>query len=185
MQISGVSLTFTCPHRLCLLRVLLGVMPLLQPFSFPSTLGKMTMQQLSQASAFIYNSHGKWVSPPLLWSFPPTASFTNFPTPDCWECVAAPAFSSQLLRDFPSPLFSAQDAQSSLLHVFFVVIAYYSVSLFFPGVGRSVQRAMLIWPRIVCRSTMYCLAHLVVCFFPSHLGTGIWQRHRSPPGFSV
>jgi hypothetical protein len=33
---------------------------------------------------------------------------------------------------------------------------------------------MLIWPRIVCGSTVYCLAHLVVHVFPSHLGSAIW-----------
>jgi hypothetical protein len=45
---------------------------------------------------FIYSSHGKWVFPPLLWTFPPTATFTSFPAPDCWMCAAAPAFSGQL-----------------------------------------------------------------------------------------
>jgi hypothetical protein len=49
--------------------------------------------------------------------------------------------------------------------------------LFFSlGGGRSVQGAMLIWPRVVCGSTMYHLAHLVVHVFPSHLGVGIWRR---------
>jgi hypothetical protein len=53
---------------------------------------------------FIYSSHGKWASPPLLWSFPPTTTFTSFPAPDCWVCVATPAFSSWLVvRDFHSP----------------------------------------------------------------------------------
>jgi hypothetical protein len=33
---------------------------------------------------FVYSSLGKWVFPPLLWSFPPTAAFTSFPTPDYW-----------------------------------------------------------------------------------------------------
>jgi hypothetical protein len=48
--------------------------------------------------------------------------------------AAAPAFSSRLVvRDFPSPHFSTQCAPPSLLHVFIVLIAYYSVSLFFPG----------------------------------------------------
>jgi hypothetical protein len=32
---------------------------------------------------------------------------------------------------------------------------------------------MLLWPRVVCGSTMYRLAHLV-CVFPSHLGVGDW-----------
>jgi hypothetical protein len=64
--------------------------PLLQAFPFPSTLGEVTLHLLSQACVFIYSSCGKWVFPPLLWSFPPTAAFTSFPTPDCWACAAAP-----------------------------------------------------------------------------------------------
>jgi hypothetical protein len=64
---------------------------LLQAFPFPSTLGEVTLHPLSQACMFIYSSHGKWVFPPLLWSFPPTNAFRSFPTPDCWACAAAPA----------------------------------------------------------------------------------------------
>jgi hypothetical protein len=84
------------------------------------------------------------------------------------------------------PLFGTQSTLPSLLRVFFVVIAYYSVFFsFFPWVGaRSVQGAMLIWPRIVCGSTECCLAHLVVHIFPSGLGAGVWW-HGSPPGFSI
>jgi hypothetical protein len=58
--------------------------PLLQAFPFPSTLGKVTLYLLSQACVFIYSSCGKWVFPPLLCSFPPTATFTSFPAPDYW-----------------------------------------------------------------------------------------------------
>jgi hypothetical protein len=57
--------------------------------------------------------------------------------------------------------------------------------LFSLGGSRSLQGAMLIWPRVVCGSAAYCLAHLVVCIFPSHLGTGVRWRPRSPPGFPV
>jgi hypothetical protein len=32
---------------------------------------------------------------------------------------------------------------------------------------------MLIWPRVVCGSTVCLLAHLVVCIFPSSLGAGV------------
>jgi hypothetical protein len=56
--------------------------------------------------------------------------------------------------------------------------------LFSLGGGRSVQGAMLIWPRIVCGSTVCSFAHLVVCIFPSGLGAGIWQCG-SPPVFSI
>jgi hypothetical protein len=152
---------------------------LLQAFPFPSTLGEVTLHPLSQASVFIYSSRGKWVFPPLLWSFPPTATFTSFPTPGCWACAAAPAFSGTaclfivLGRISPPPLFSAQGTPLSLLHVFIVVIAYYSVSLFSLGGGLSVQGAMLIWPWVVCGSTTCHLAHLVVRVFPIRLGTGI------------
>jgi hypothetical protein len=64
-------------------------------------------------------------------------------------------------RDSPPPLFGAQGAPPSLQCVFIVLIAYYSVSLFSLGGGRSVQGAMLIWPRVVCGSTAYRLPHLV------------------------
>jgi hypothetical protein len=56
----------------------------------------------------------------------------------------APAFSSRLVvRDFSSHLFSAQGTLPSLLHVFFVVIAYYSVFFFlFSSVGVSLSMGL-------------------------------------------
>jgi hypothetical protein len=64
----------------------------------------------------------------------------------------------QFWEGIPSPCFSARDAPPSLLSVFIVPIAYYSVSLFSLGGGWSVQGTMLIWPRDVCGSTTYHLA---------------------------
>jgi hypothetical protein len=61
--------------------------PLLQAFPFPNTLGEMTLHPLSQACMFVYILRSKCVFPCLLWSFPPTAAFTSFPTP-CWACAA-------------------------------------------------------------------------------------------------
>jgi hypothetical protein len=160
--------------------------PLLQSFPFSSTLEEVTLHLLSQAGVFVCSSYGKWVFPPLLWSFPPTHQ-QAFPL---LGGAAAPAFSGRLVylqfhERFPSPHFGTQGAPPSLLHVFSVVIAYYSVffSFFLDG-GRSVKRAMLIWPRVVCGSTMCCLAHLVVCVFPSFMSAGVW-RCWSPPGFSI
>jgi hypothetical protein len=90
------------------------------------------------------------------------------------------------MRDFLSLPFGAQGIPHSLLCVFFVVIAYYSVFFLFSlGGGQSVQRAMLIWPRVVCGSTTCHLAHLLVCFFPSSLGASIWWWRGNPPGFSI
>jgi hypothetical protein len=64
------------------------------------------------------------------------------------------------VRDFPSPLFGAQGAPPSLLHVFFCCYCLsFSFFPFFPGGDLSVQRAMLIWPKVVCGSTACCLAH--------------------------
>jgi hypothetical protein len=68
--------------------------------------------------------------------------------------------------DCPFPSFGSQGTPPFLLYVLFIVVVYYSVwffSLFSLGVGRSVQGAMLIWPKVVFGSTMCCLAHLVVC----------------------
>jgi hypothetical protein len=140
MQISGVSLALTWPRRLCVLRVLLCKMPLLQAFPFPSTLGEVTLHQLSQAAVFIYSSGGKWVFPHLPWSFPPTAAFTSFLLLVAGRVLPflpslAGLFIYSSVRDSPPP-FSAQGAPLSLLCVFFVVIAYYSVFFsFFPGWG--------------------------------------------------
>jgi hypothetical protein len=48
-------------------------------------------------------------------------------------------------------IFGAQGTPPSFLCVLFVLIAYYSVSLFFPpDGGQSVQGAVLLWPRLVC-----------------------------------
>jgi hypothetical protein len=147
---------------------------------------------LLPAGVFVYSSSGRWVFPPLLWSFPPSTTLTSFPAPGCWVHTPAPSRASlarpglfiQFWEGFPSPhLFGAQCIPRSLQHVFIVLSAYYSVSLFSPGGGQSVQGAMLIWPRVVYGSTTYHLAHLV-CFFPSCLGAGDW-RPRGPTGFSV
>jgi hypothetical protein len=56
-------------------------------------------------------------------------------------------------KDSLPPVFSAQSAPPSFPRVFIAFIAYYSVSLFSPGGGRSVQGAMLLWPRLVYGST--------------------------------
>jgi hypothetical protein len=88
MQISWVSLALTWPRRLCLLWFLLcrSLCYRLSPFQ---ALGKVTLHLRCQACVFIYSSCGRLVFPPLLWSFPPTATFTSFPSPAgrcCCSC---------------------------------------------------------------------------------------------------
>jgi hypothetical protein len=126
--------------------------------------------------------------PPLLWNFPPTATFTSSPAHDCWVCVTAPAFSNLLvLRDFPSYALQHSGCPalfaSCLFCCYCLLLSFFS--LFTLGGGWSVLGAVLIWPRIICGSTACCLAHLVVRLFPSHLGAAIWRWCGSPPGFSV
>jgi hypothetical protein len=97
--------------------------------------------------------------------------------------IPAPALSGQahlvclqFCEGFPYPPLQRSGRPTSLLHVFVVLIAYYSVSLFSPGGGRSVQGTMLIWPRVVCGNTTYRLAHLVLS------SQAVWARASGGPG---
>jgi hypothetical protein len=141
--------------------------PLLQAFTFPSTMGEVTLHLLSHACVFVYSLRGKWVFPPLLWSFPPSDTLTSFPAPGCWVHAptltrASPASLACLFivlgRISLPPLFCAQCAPPSLQRAFIVLIAYYSVSLISLGGGWSVLGAMLFWPRVVCGSTVIPLS---------------------------
>jgi hypothetical protein len=86
-----------------------------------------------------------------------------------------------VLGGIPIPRSLALRVPHPLCYVSLLFLLLITQFLFFSlGGDRSVQGAMLIWPRVFCGSTMYHLAHLVVCVFPSHLSTGIW-----PPGFSI
>jgi hypothetical protein len=133
------------------------------------------------AGVFVYSSRGRWVFPPLLWSFPPSTTLTSFPTSGCWALLAC-LFT--VLGGIPLPPSLVLRVPHPLVCVFIVLIAYYSVSVFSLGEGWSVQEAMPIWLRVVCGSTAYHLAHLVVHVFPSCLGVGGWWWPGGPPGFS-
>jgi hypothetical protein len=115
--------------------------PLLQAFPFPRTLREVTLHPLSQATVFVYRSCWRWVFSPLLWSFPPSVTLRSFPVPGCWACTFAPVLSGQARLVYlvpggiPLPPFGAPGIPPSLLLVFIVLIAYYSVSLFSPGWG--------------------------------------------------
>jgi hypothetical protein len=87
-----------------------------------------------------------------------------------------PACLFKILWRIPLPLFGAQGAPPSLPRVFIVLIAYYSVSLFSLGGGQSVQGPMLIWPRVVCGSTVCHLLSL------SASTQAIWARVTGGPG---
>jgi hypothetical protein len=161
--------------------------PLLQAFLFLIA-GHVVLLLL--AGMFVYSSRGKWVFLSLLWSFPLTTAFTSFPAPGCYMCAATPAFSGlaclfTVLWGIPLPP-SALRVPHSLCYMSLLLLLLITQFLFFPlGGDWSVQGNMLIWPRVVCGSTTYPLAHLVVCIFPSRLGTAVWWWPGGPPGFSV
>jgi hypothetical protein len=98
-----------------------------------------------------------------------TVTVISFPTARAgW---GLPLLSSQvgclftvLWRISPPTLFSAQGTPPSLLCFFCCCLLLSFFSLFFPGWGSVCPGGMLIWPRVVCGSTVCCLAHLVVCF---------------------
>jgi hypothetical protein len=151
---------------------------------------------LLPAAMFVYSSRGKWVFLPLLWSFPPSATLTSFPAPGCWARTPAPTRGSppaplvylQFIyspgKDSLPPIFGDQCAPPSFLRVLFVLIAYYSVSLFFPRVEVSLSRGLCCsGPGLSVGVPQYHEAHLVHVF-PSRLGAGDW-RPGGPPYFSV
>jgi hypothetical protein len=144
---------------------------LLQAFPFPSTLGEVTLHPLSQAGMFICSSCGKWAFPHLLWSFPPTASFTSFPSPGCWACAAAPAFSSQLVCLQPACLFTVHvgSGPSPLSCGVFLPgkLVYLQLCDGFPFLPSSALRA----PRPLCYMS-FLLLLLIIQFFSFIPGWG-------------
>jgi hypothetical protein len=94
------------------------------------------------ASVFVHSSHERWVFPSFLWSFPPSATLTSFPTPGCWARAPAPALSGQawlvylqFWERFPSPPLQCLGRPT-----LFATCLYYSYCLllsfsFFPGWG--------------------------------------------------
>jgi hypothetical protein len=101
--------------------------------------------------------------PPLLWSFPPTATSTSFPAPDCCKCAAAPAFSSQLVvRDFPSPhLWHSGHPTLFATCLFCCYCILFSFLFFFPWVGVSLSRG-LCWSGPGMSVGVPCAAYLTL-----------------------
>jgi hypothetical protein len=149
MQISGVSLALTWPCRLCLLRFLLCV-SLCYKLSPLQALGKVTLHPRCQACMFIYSSRGKWVFPPLLWSFPPSDTLTSFPAPGCWVCAPAPARGSParpaclftVPGRIPFPQSSVLSAPHPVSHVSLLLLLLITQFLFFPWVEVGLSRGL-------------------------------------------
>jgi hypothetical protein len=101
-----------------------------------------------------------------------TATVTSFPIPRLLggghhSCLLRPAYLITVLWGIAPPHSSEHRAPCPLCYMSFCCCCCLSVWFYFLfslGGGQSVQGAMLIWPRVVCGSTLCCLAHLVVCF---------------------
>jgi hypothetical protein len=183
MQISGVSLVLTWPCRLCLFRVLLcgSLCYKLSPFQ---ALGKVTLHLHCQACMFIYSLCGKWVFSPLLWSFPPSATLTSFPTPGCWAHALPllppePLWPTQLVylqsrEGFPSP--NLRCSVHPTLFLACLICSYcLLLSFSFPRVEVSLSRGLCFsHPGFSLGVPWHHKAHLVHVF-TSRLGTGDWR----------
>jgi hypothetical protein len=92
---------------------------------------------------FVYSSLGKWVFPPLLCSFPPSATLTSFPARGCWvhtptptrASLAHPACSFTVPGRIPFPQSSALSAPHPLSSVSLLFLFLITQFLFFPRVG--------------------------------------------------
>jgi hypothetical protein len=158
MQISGMSLALTWPCRLCLLRVFLcwGRWHC-TCFLRPTCLFTAHMGRGSSPL-----SCGVFLPLPLSQDFPLLVAGCTPPLlPEPFQ--PSPACLFTVPGKIPLPPFCTQCTSPYLLHVFIVLIAYYSVSLFSLGGGWSVQGAMLIWPRVVCGSTLVLLSSPCLC----------------------
>jgi hypothetical protein len=102
---------------------------------------------LLPAGMFVYSSCGKWVFPHLLWSFPPSATLTSFPTPGCWARAVVPTLSSQaqlvylqFCEGFPSPPLwhsGCSTLSATCLYCSHCLLLSFS---FFPCMGVSLSR---------------------------------------------
>jgi hypothetical protein len=105
---------------------------------------------LLPATMFVYSSRGKWVFPPVLWSFPPSATLTSFPAPGCWAHAPAPTRASPaclaclftVLGRIPFPQSLALSAPHPLSSVSLLFLLLITQFLFFPWVEVSLSRGL-------------------------------------------
>jgi hypothetical protein len=101
------------------------------------------------AGVFVYSSRGKWVFPPLLWSFPPSTTITSFPASGCWVCPCSHRRISsqarlvylQFQEGFPFPP-SELRVPHPLCHMSLLFLLLITQFLFFPQVGAGLSRGL-------------------------------------------
>jgi hypothetical protein len=101
---------------------------------------------LLPAGVFVYSSHERWVFPPLLWSFLPSATLTSFPTPGCWARAPQPCSCQslsgqawlvylQFWEGFPSPTLQSTGHPTLFATCLFCSHCLLLGFSFFPGWG--------------------------------------------------
>jgi hypothetical protein len=147
--------------------------------------GEVTLHSLSQACVFIYSSCGKWVFPLLLWSFPPTTTFTNFPAPRLLgSCLLWLACLFTVPWGIAPPPLWCSGSPALFAMCLFCYCLLFSFS-FFPGWGLVCPGGYAdlaqgcLWEYCMQLNSSCCL-HLSKWF-------GCWclVLSGSPPGFSI
>jgi hypothetical protein len=102
-----------------------------------------------QAAVFVYSSCGRWVFPPPLWSFPPSATLTSFPALGCWVHAPAPTGASParpslftVLGRIPLPHSSVLRVPHPLSNVSLLFLLLITEFLFFPWVEVGLSRGL-------------------------------------------
>jgi hypothetical protein len=133
--------------KLCLLRVLLGLTATATSFPLSKhTGGGDTAPAFSGWHVYLQFTWEVGL-PRLLWSFPPSAAFTRFPTPGCWAQAPAPAFSDRLVylqfcEGLPLPLRCSGHPALFATCLFCCYCLLFSFFFFFPWVGVGLSRGL-------------------------------------------
>jgi hypothetical protein len=145
-----VSLTLTWPLRLCLLRVLLDTTTTATIFPISKHTGGCDTAPAFSGLCVYLQFTWEVGLPPLLWSFPPTAAFTSFPSPRLLggcrhSCLLWPGlFIYSSMRDCPYlPLQHSGSPALFATCLFCCCYCLFSIfSLFFPWVGVGLSREL-------------------------------------------
>jgi hypothetical protein len=144
MQIWGVSLTLTWSLRLCLLRVLLGMSHCYKLSPFQAHWGRWHCTSFLRPVCLFTAHVGSGSSPLSCGVFLPLPLLQAFPFLAAGRMPLLLLSPAGLLWGISPPLlFGTRGTLPSLLCVFFVVIAYYSVFFsLFSWVGFSLSRGL-------------------------------------------
>jgi hypothetical protein len=140
MQISGLSLTLTWPCRLCLLRVLLGMVHCYKLSPFQAHWGRWHCTSFLRP-ACLFTVHMGYGSSPSPVEFSSHCHFYKLSCSWLLGMCHRSWLLRQLVGDFPSPTFGTQGTPPSLVHVFLLVLLIIQF-LFFPWVGVSLSRGL-------------------------------------------